>query len=511
MTSAHRQVSDLSSLWIVSATQLAAMIARGEVSAAEVVRAHIDRAEFVNPAINALVACRFDEAMAEAQAADLFRATGAKLPPLHGVPITIKEFVAVRGMPHSGGVKSRAGERAGADATATTRLRAAGAIVLGVTNGPEGGLWHETHNTVYGRTRNPHDLYRTPGGSSGGEAALLAAGGTAFGLGSDTGGSVRIPATLCGVVGFKPTGGSIPNTGHFPDAPRSPVPMMSLGPMARTVDDAWLGFRILAGADGIDHQAIDHVIGDPLSVRPADVTVYVPGRLQRGFASADVENGLQAALTELRAAGCQVRPLTTGSLWRVALTWSGLLAESGDTYQDTVGRGQPVLWVRQALRWFRGSSDHTGGVLAVLALERLQALLPKSSGQFAAAASALTVALEAELGPMGVIVLPGWNRTAPLHRGMAVMSPLAVGTTALFNVTSMPAIAVPFGQDRYGLPLGAQVAAARRRDHVAVAVARWLEASAPPFRPLDPTWGRAGPLGLKWLMGDGPARLSAAP
>ena len=178
-----------------SAGELAAWIREGRVSSREVVEAHIARIDAVNPRLNAVVADRFDDALREASAAD--SAPARDRGPLHGVPCTIKEFVAVRGMPWTGGVRARAGTRADRDATVVERLRSAGAIVLGVTNAPEGGLWYETNNTLYGRTSNPWDLHRTPGGSSGGEGAIIAAGGHAAfaGQGTITGHQNRIAVT----------------------------------------------------------------------------------------------------------------------------------------------------------------------------------------------------------------------------------------------------------------------------------------------------------------------------
>ena len=189
------------------------------------------------------------------------------LPPLLGVPCTIKEFLKTSGMPHTGGLAWMADGVADTDATVTARIKAAGAIILGVTNIPEGGLWMETYNSIYGRTRNPWDLRRTSGGSSGGEAALISTGASPFGIGSDVGGSIRIPAAFCGTVGHKPSGGLVPNTGHFPaDVPDGAGGYLCTGPMTRTVDDAWLVLKVLAGPDGQDPACRPMALGDPAAV-----------------------------------------------------------------------------------------------------------------------------------------------------------------------------------------------------------------------------------------------------
>ncbi len=188
-----------------SAAQIARRVARREVSALEVVQAHIARIEAVNGRLNAVVVPRFDEARTEAAAADDRLARGEPIGPLHGVPITVKECFHLAGTPASIGLARRQHELSADDGLLVARLRKAGAIVLGKTNLPQLMIWHESDNPVYGRTNNPWDLGRTPGGSTGGEAAIIAARGSPLGLGNDLGGSIRVPCHFCGIHGFKPT------------------------------------------------------------------------------------------------------------------------------------------------------------------------------------------------------------------------------------------------------------------------------------------------------------------
>ncbi|HRI66316.1 MAG TPA: amidase, partial [Polyangium sp.] len=205
-----------------SATGLALLVRRKKVSPVELVDAFIKRIEVENPALNAVVANRFELARDEARAATervMQTDSPDELPAFWGVPCTIKEGIAVEGMPNSAGVFARRDIRADRDAVVVRRLRDVGAVVLGVTNMAEGGMWLETDNRVYGRTTNPWDHARIPGGSSGGEAAILGAGASPFGIGSDVGGSIRIPAAFCGIFGHKPTGKLVPNTGYWPDVP----------------------------------------------------------------------------------------------------------------------------------------------------------------------------------------------------------------------------------------------------------------------------------------------------
>ncbi len=258
-------------LWQMGAEELAALIALGAVSAGEAVEAHIARIEAVNGPLNAVVVQRYDEAREEARAADKRRAAGEPLGALHGVPVTVKECLDLTGTPSTFGVTARRGHRAQQDDPHVARLRAAGAIVLGKTNVAQLLAFIECDNPVYGRSNNPWDPTRTPGGSSGGQAAIVAAGGVALGLGTDIGGSNRVPAAFCGVVGIKPTAGRMPDLGRgsFPVGQRGIVSQVGL--FARTVADAGLGLRI--AATPLNEPAMP--LGNPAEVNWASLNVAV--------------------------------------------------------------------------------------------------------------------------------------------------------------------------------------------------------------------------------------------
>src|SRR5499425_1496469 len=219
-----------------SATAIAQAIREKRVSATEVVEAHLQRIEAVNPTLNAVVHTIGPRARLEPLATDQALARGELRGPLNGVPMTIKDSLDTAGVISTGGTKGRAALVPQQDATVVARLRAAGAILLGKTNTPELTLSGETDNLIYGRTKNPYDMSRTPGGSSGGDGAILASGGSALDIGSDTGGSIRLPAHFCGLAGIKPTSGRVPRTGHIiPYASGAADPFQQLGPMARKV------------------------------------------------------------------------------------------------------------------------------------------------------------------------------------------------------------------------------------------------------------------------------------
>jgi aspartyl-tRNA(Asn)/glutamyl-tRNA(Gln) amidotransferase subunit A len=230
-----------------SATELAGAIAAGEVSSEEVVRAHLARIDAVNPRLNAVVARLDDEALADARRADAEVARGTRRGPLHGVPVTLKESLAMAGKVTSCGSTRLQRNVTPEDATAVARLKQAGAIPIARTNVPDMGMDAQTHNLVWGITRNPWDLARTPGGSSGGEGAAIASGMSPLGLGSDVGGSIRIPAAFCGILGLKPTQHRVSIAGHVPLTLHD---FLQIGPLARAVDDLEVALAAIAGPDG---------------------------------------------------------------------------------------------------------------------------------------------------------------------------------------------------------------------------------------------------------------------
>ena len=245
----------MSELTFLSAVAMAEQIRKQELSPVELVEAHLARIEKLNPKLNAFVHVDAEGARRQARAAEKAVTRHEKLGPLHGVPISIKSSIEVKGMSCESGTKLRAGFVAAQDAPLVSRLRQAGAIILGTTNAPELLMAWETDNLLYGRTNNPWDLSRTPGGSSGGEAAAIAAGCSAGGVGSDGGGSIRVPAHFSGICGLKPTPGRIPATGHFPTSVGPFALLGVVGPMARTIADLKVLFEVMQGPDDSDPSA----------------------------------------------------------------------------------------------------------------------------------------------------------------------------------------------------------------------------------------------------------------
>src|SRR5437764_14900996 len=231
---------------------LARAIRAKKLSSVEVVRAHLEHIHTVNPRLNAVVFATAESAIKEARAADRHNTRKNVLGPLHGVPFTAKDIFNTAGLPTTAGLRMLRTNVPDHDATVVARMRRAGAILIGKTNCPPGGVGSDSWNPLHGGTRNPYDVNRSPGGSSSGEAAIIAAGGSPLGLGSDSGGSIRLPAHYCGVAALKPTAGLIPVTGGVGLVGGMTDPRSQVGPMARYAADLAIALRVLAGPDGID-------------------------------------------------------------------------------------------------------------------------------------------------------------------------------------------------------------------------------------------------------------------
>ncbi|HEY6395804.1 MAG TPA: amidase, partial [Candidatus Binataceae bacterium] len=237
-------------LFFAPASQLVKMLRSRQMSSAEITSAFIERIEAVNPKLNAVVTLVEERAIEEAEESDRRLSGKGEIRPLEGLPITIKDSIATKGVRSTDGMKILENYLPAEDAPAVERLRAAGAIVICKTNLPEMAMDYDCDNPLFGPTRNPWNLGRVPGGSSGGEAVTLACGMAPLGLGSDYGGSIRVPAHFCGVAGLKPSWGTIPGSGHLPPSPAPPPPiahMATIGPMARYVDDLTLEYNIIKG------------------------------------------------------------------------------------------------------------------------------------------------------------------------------------------------------------------------------------------------------------------------
>ncbi len=333
-------------LSVSTATELARRIALREVSAGEAVEAHITRIGQVDGPLNAMAVRLFDEARRTAVEADARIERGDPLGPLHGVPITIKECFDIAGTPSTLGIPSRSTHRATADAPLVARLRQAGAIILGKTNVAQLLMYVESDNPLYGRTNNPWNVERSAGGSSGGEGAIIAAGGSALGLGTDIGGSIRVPAHFNGICGLKPTAGRLPVSGSpcyeiFPGNEAIPD---SAGVLARSVADVRLAYGVLAapGLEVEDWRAVPAPVRDPAAVDVHGLRVGVYE--DDGFfpASAGIRRAVREAAAVLQARGAAVETFRPPDVAEAQALFYGLLsAGGGQGWRRLLGKDKP--------------------------------------------------------------------------------------------------------------------------------------------------------------------------
>ncbi len=437
------------------AVELASLIRTKQLSSQEVVQAHLDRISVVNPKINAIVTLMADAALRSAEVADRAVASGAQLGPLHGVPFSIKDSLDTVGILTQRGSRLFAGNIPDRDATAVARLKAAGGIPLMKTNLPEFSFWTETDNLVTGRTNNPWNLERTPGGSSGGESAALAAGMSPIGIGSDVMISLRGPAAFTGTAALKATHGRVPYTGHYPSILSH---WWHVGAMARTIGDIALGHSILKGPDGIDGYAIHARDAEPDSGRVAGQRIRVGWVSDAAFAPVDPEitAAVAAAAAQLAGLGCEVEEVTLPFIDK-AFGALGILV-----YGEIV----PSIKVLAA---GRESELHAVGAGAI-------ALSDPSFVDFAAAhaqGEALRSAFAGFFDKYDVLLTPVNPMTATPHGlhevvvdGVTVPWTHVMAATSPFNLAGLPALSVPYAFSSEQLPIGIQL------------VGKWLDEAA---------------------------------
>jgi len=446
-----------------SATALARAIRAKEVSSEEVVDAYLQRIEEVNPKLNAVVQLTANAARAQARKADADLARGHIRGPLHGVPMTIKDNIETAGVICTGGTKGRASFVPTQDATVVARMRAAGAIMLGKTNLPELGLAYETDNLVYGRTNNPYDLSRTPGGSSGGEAAIIAAGGSPLGLGNDMGGSIRLPAHFCGIAGIKPTTGRVPRTGHFPWPTGWWDMLWQPGPMARFVEDLILTLHIIAGVDWRDSTVVPMPLGDPKKVDLKSLRIAF-----------HTDNGIMPPTPEtvkvvrktaevLSNAGMAVEEDRPWGIEQSYEIFFGLLAADG---------GAGVQMLLQMV----GTTEVHSWTQGLLEFDRENAMTTAEFGGLMLRWAMFNSSMLSFMEKYDVIICPVCAYPALPHGASVELDKVpAFSYTMAYNLTGWPGVVVRGGTSPEGLPIGVQVVARPWREEVALAVAKHIE------------------------------------
>ncbi len=423
------------SLTTLSLAQMQTALATGEISAAELLQAHRDRIAAVNPKINAFVSVFENHAPPQPG-------------PLSGIPVTIKDSFDIEGHPTLCGSAFRRGHRAARDATAVARLRAAGAVILGKTSTPEFLAMYETDNHLIGRTNNPWNLERTPGGSSGGESAAIAAGCSAGGIGSDGGGSVRLPAHFCGLAGLKPTPGRMPATGHYPLINHPGGLLGVAGPLARTAQDVKILFDVMQGYDPADPFSV------PMPIPPQSSRGIRVGVMEQ-FLDVPVQPAIRHAVREaarlIANLGCTVDEFRPSGLERAPNIWSFFFSELA------------VPFTREAIAG-RESEAHWTGTEFYDKLKDKPEPTGRQVVENLAARDAIRRRILEQMEDVPILLTPTCGVTAFPHRqrryttetkGIGLFQ--AMMPLTWVNLVGFPALTLPFTIDEEGLPLGIQL------------------------------------------------------
>src|SRR6267143_429034 len=452
--------------------KIAQEIRSKNASPVEIVDSHLKRIEALQPKLNAFVHLDAEGARRQARVAESLVLRGAQLGPLHGVPLTIKSCTDVAGWPCPAGSLLRKDYVANQDAPLVSRLKAAGAILLGNTNTPEFLMAYETDNLLTGKTSNPWNLAHSAGGSSGGEAAAIAAGCSAGGVGSDGGGSIRVPAHFCGICGLKPTPGRIPATGHFPSGAGAFSWIGVVGPMARTVADVRSLFEVMAGPDA----------GDALSApvpmrtyRESDLRSMRIGILESdalGVATPETRAAVERAAKSLRERGFTVEPFRLKRLdYALDLWWfffgpviGNLLRHSVAGHEDQIS---PML--REYLEYATSGDTITLNQFTEACAERdlLRAEILRQMQDTPVLLSPVSTSPAFRHGQGNYLPGTGYRDTMRFSQWL--------------NLTGFPGASVPFGVSNEGLPIGVQVIGRPFEDELVLAVAEAIEQARGPW------------------------------
>lgn len=445
-----------------SAKTIATEIRNKKVSCQEVVSMHLERIEQVNPSLNAVVQICSERALEEAKTADTKISNQQSIGPLHGVPITLKDSLDTAGVVSTGGTKGRANFIPDHDATVTCRLRKAGAILLGKTNTPEFTLAGETDNIIYGRTNNPYNLKRIPGGSSGGAASIIASGGSPLDIGSDTGGSIRMPSHFCGIAGIKPNSGRVPRTGHIVNHKMGAVDSLTQnGPMARYVEDLVLTLPIISGPDWVDAAITRMPLRDPYKIQVENLKIafYTDNGIHTP--SQDIKDTVVKAAKALETMGATVEESLPDAFQMIP------------DINNALNGGDGRAWVKRLIH-----SSNTKEISPFLQ-KRIKSANPIATSDFTANLELLDQYRSNMLTfikKYDAIISPTAPFAACNHgETFDVKNKNAFAYTSAYNMTGWPGTVVRYGTTADNLPIGVQIVSQPWREDVSLAIALALE------------------------------------
>jgi amidase len=448
----------------LTASQLVQGIQDKLFSVTEVIEAHLKQIESVNSTLNAVIQTNVEDAVQQARVASQKVVSKQALGPLHGLPFTVKNACHVQGFSPDKGCAGLVGRPSEVDATVVARLKQAGAIVLGLTNTPELTLGYETDNLVYGRTLNPHDLARTPGGSSGGEAAIIAAFGSPLGIASDGGGSIRLPAHYTGIVGMRATQGLIPFTGNIPiDGAGLFSQFISFGPMARTVEDIKLVLPLIAGPDGRDPHTVPVPLRNPDNVDIAALKVVF-------YTNDGVSKPTDGICHAIEKVAYQLTPLVK----EVTEERPAVLENIYDLLTESIFLGgDEGLWLTDILEYLSVKKP-SPLLLEFLALAKRCRFSVTDLRKRWVAFDQYRMEMLAFMSSYDVLLCPVAATPAKLH-GTSYQEIKDVSYVMAHTLTGWPALVVPIGTSEEGLPIGIQILANPWRDDVVLAVGEVIE------------------------------------
>uniref|UniRef100_A0A0K0FUP7 Fatty-acid amide hydrolase 2 (inferred by orthology to a human protein) n=1 Tax=Strongyloides venezuelensis TaxID=75913 RepID=A0A0K0FUP7_STRVS len=476
-------------LLLISATQAAELIRNKEITSTELLNAYLDRIEIVDSVIKAVVVKHFEAAKETANQVDKYLAnidTNSDeyknlkyTKPLLGVPFTLKDSISLKGSVLSCGMVCRKNSVAEEDAIAVKRMKNAGAIAICITNVPEVCMWWESVNKVYGRSSNPYDNRRITGGSSGGEAALIASAGSIIGLGSDIGGSIRMPSFFNGVFGLKPTPGVIPIDGHYPMPVGYRNDMLTIGPICRYAKDLSLMLTVLAG----DLAESQLELNRPINIRKTKV-YYMEGVNHPLIEtiSSDMKETLRKAVKYFEKKYDIHTYKVDFNLARNAIEYffASMDVEGSDKFGKIMLDGKGEIDVKmELLNGLIGQSDHTLPAVITAALDKVGLFPETKKKHLFAKRDKLKREIINLLKDDGILLFPSFPTTAPYHN-QPMFTPFNFSYTALWNVLGLPVVQCPMGLTRSinnpgGVPLGVQVIGSPNSDALLIAIAKDLE------------------------------------
>ncbi|XP_033740866.1 fatty-acid amide hydrolase 2-like [Pecten maximus] len=467
-------------LCLKSATELAKLIRKRKVKAADVMESFINRVGIVNPVVNAVTATRFEEAILEAEEVDTLLDSGQlddryseENAPFLGVPTSVKEAFALKGLPNASGLVKRKNKIATFDAEVVARLKKAGAIPYILTNVSELCMWYESANNLNGRTRNAYDTSRIVGGSSGGEACIISTAAAVIGIGSDIGGSIRMPAFFNGVFGHKASRGLVPNDGQHPMATGKERDLLSTGPMCRYAEDILPLLKVFAGPESTFKARLDDQV-DLQSLKIYSMlddggsTLVSSVDKQLKDVQCKVEKYLEEKL-KLKVERVNIHRMKYGlEVWTAKMNTGGG-KKFAQLMSDDDGSVNCVL---ELLKWLVGCSQHTLPAISLGLVEKIP--MPETDKKFLKVFDKLESDITKLLSNDGILLYPSHPKLAPYHNE-PILYPFNFAYTGVFNTLGLPVTQCPLGLSKEGLPLGLQLVTGMNNDRLTIALAKEIE------------------------------------